>query len=570
MRLPHRPRSASWATVLAQICLLSWASVGNATPLGDSWTQVADALQREQQRALQLHTKGRAHPYLAATHYAAIRSYHVEASLGAVVSEGPAELHVALPMLRVGSPQLDNSNFSPSDDEVGGPALLRVPLESAPGALEYALWPAFDAAYRVASDALEQKQSARASATLSYPPPVDFAPAPVVRAGGGQALTLPVLDDLRAAAVAGSSELSHVGIQSSGVTISAWCDERVFVSTEGARAYEATSLVEVRIHAETQAPDGMPLRTVESFLLAREQGELHVVDVVRRAARRVRDGTLEALQAPLMEDYSGPVLFEDGAAPQFFYDVLSPQLSGTPVADLEPPAWGRRIGKRVLPSFLSVLDDPTVSKLQESIVAGHYGFDEQGVAPLGVELIRSGRLETLLMSRAANRYLSGSTGHARSGLSGVPRAHVGHLLVRNHRPSSRAALRSRLLGIAREQGLEYALIIRAMEPRGYASGGGALPAPLAIYRLYPDGRQERVRGGTLLEVVPRQLRDIVSAGSQLHVLNLRVETGALPLMVTASVPDLLFEELELRTPAGGFPLLKRIPQPAPISPQAAH
>jgi hypothetical protein len=90
------------------------------------------------------------------------------------------------------------------------------------------------------------------------------------------------------------------------------------------------------------------------------------------------------------------------------------------------------------------------------------------------------------------------------------------------------------------------------------SGGSARPAspPILLYRVYPDGREELVRGLRFRGVSTRSLRDIVAASTETALFDFvnngapLAFLGAGGLIAPAAViaPGLLFEELELERP----------------------
>jgi hypothetical protein len=77
---------------------------------------------------------------------------------------------------------------------------------------------------------------------------------------------------------------------------------------------------------------------------------------------------------------------------------------------------------------------------------------------------------------------------------------------------------------------------------GAGGGGGSLGDPIAVYKVYPDGREELVRGCEFGSIDVGSLKDIVAAGREPVVLNTRAGGG-----VAASIiaPPVLLEELEL-------------------------
>jgi len=93
--------------------------------------------------------------------------------------------------------------------------------------------------------------------------------------------------------------------------------------------------------------------------------------------------------------------------------------------------------------------------------------------------------------------------------------------------------------------------------------------PVLVYRVYPDGREELVRGLRFRGVSTRSLRDVLAA-SQETVLFDYVNNGA-PLaslgggglLAPTSIvsPGLLFEEIEFDVPQEQLPKLPVVPPP---------
>ena len=78
---------------------------------------------------------------------------------------------------------------------------------------------------------------------------------------------------------------------------------------------------------------------------------------------------------------------------------------------------------------------------------------------------------------------------------------------------------------------------------GFPGGaGGAIGDPVAIYKVYADGREELVRGCEFGSFDVGSLKDIIAAGRTPVVYNSGSTTGARASVVA---PAVLFEELEL-------------------------
>ena len=100
--------------------------------------------------------------------------------------------------------------------------------------------------------------------------------------------------------------------------------------------------------------------------------------MLTREVKAVGENVTALSQAPVGEAYDGPVLFEAPAAAQLFGQVLGDNLKLTrkPVTDpgrpshYSPSELENRIGSRILPDWMDVVDDPTQTQYR-----GHTFWD---------------------------------------------------------------------------------------------------------------------------------------------------------------------------------------------------
>jgi predicted Zn-dependent protease len=245
--------------------------------------------------------------------------------------------------------------------------------------------------------------------------------------------------------------------------------------------------------------------------------------------------------------YTGPVLVEGDASAELFAhhfanlvsaharsggggDALTTLLSG-PTASLL-----NKTGSRVLPDFLSVVDNPQLTEADGHVLYGYYKFDEEGVPSRETVLIKDGILKTLLTSRAPVRGMLQSTGNMRE--HGVE---PGNLFVDASKTSSRDELRKQLQELVSTRGLEYGYILRRL------SGNVALEA----IRVYPDGHEEAVRDARVAEIAVTSFKDVLAVSKERTVYTERAQitslAGLSPFsgadLVSYVVPDMLFEDM---------------------------
>jgi predicted Zn-dependent protease len=314
-------------------------------------------------------------------------------------------------------------------------------------------------------------------------------------------------------------------------------------------------------------------------------------DVLRNMVSEVGQNVQALINAPVGEPYVGPVLFEGIAGPQIVAEVLGPHLTvprrpvGEPGRQMrfQPSELEGRIGSRILPDFLSVVDDPAQSDWKGEPLIGSYSIDEEGVIPKPLAVIEDGQLKNFLLTRQPVRGFEHSNGRARlPGAFGARTASISNLFMTSSENMRGPELKQKLLEMVQARNKPYGIIVRKMDfpssapPEELrrimaANAGSSRPvsAPVLVYRVYANGKEELVRGLVFRGLNIRSLRDIVAVSadsSVLHYLNNLLPfalVGAAPYVAPSSVvaPSLLFDDLELARPDQDAPNLPLVPPP---------
>lgn len=518
----------------------------------------------------------------------------VAAQYGSVTSRSQATTRRLVVRVRVGSKDLDNTNFVASGpggfSRAAFPASL--PLEDDYGAIRRQIWLATDRAYKAALDQLAKKRAALQNRTVVEQVP-DFSDQEANTYSQAGAESEPDFERLgetvrelsgvfRAAPEVSASEV--VGF-ASAVRLN-------YLNSEGSSFSRFVSSSSVSVRAGTQAADGSVL---EDSVTARAQSvdELPEGAELAGRARQLAARLARLREAPHMERYTGPVLFQRQAAAELVRQVLAPRLLATRMPVAADPRFERmieqqanpfvdRIGARVLPRFLRIVDDPTLDEFNGVPLLGGYPVDFEGV-PAGVtSLVERGFLKTLLATRSPVPGVLSSTGSHRGG-GPAP----SNLLIESSAGMAEAELLVELQAMAAERDLDYAIrvdrigqplgLIEAQSRGGRSRGRspeGVQLRSLSAYRIYSDGREEPVSQAVLLGVSESAFRDIVAASADRYVhtapfrspgrfqQDLRFGQG--PPLVSYVVPSLLFEDVTVRRPQGNIPRLPLVPQPAAV------
>ena len=141
---------------------------------------------------------------------------------------------------------------------------------------------------------------------------------------------------------------------------------------------------------------------------------------MRRAAQALAENLTKLAAAPVGEDYNGPILFEGAAAAQLLAEVLGKNLTlqRRPVSErgrngfFQPSELEGRQGSRIMPEFMTVVDDPTQQEWRGKPLFGRYEVDREGVVPKPLTLVEKGVLKNFLLTRQPVRGFTGSNGRA--------------------------------------------------------------------------------------------------------------------------------------------------------------
>jgi len=281
---------------------------------------------------------------------------------------------------------------------------------------------------------------------------------------------------------------------------------------------------------------------------------------------------LHALRrAPPLDPYAGPAILSGRASAVFFHEVFGHRVEGQrQKLETEGQTFKRKVNEVVLPSSMSVYFDPTLRRLGTTDLAGFYRFDDEGVRAQRVTVVDRGVLKTFLMSRAPIEGFPGSNGHGRSELGLAPVARQSNLIVETTERHTPAELKRMLIDEVRRQGKPYGLLFDDIEG-GFTITRRFIPnafnvMPVMVYRVYPDGHQELVRGVDFIGTPLTAFSKIVAADDKVEVFNglCGAESGWVP--VSAVSPGLLLSQVEVQKKPKSQERPPILPPPAPEQP----
>jgi len=491
-------------------------------------------------------------PYFIDYRVVDVDDWEAEAALGALRSESHAHIRFLLVQVRLGDYKQDSSSAR------GEGTVEIVPLDRDDQAFRFQVWTATDKAYKQAVEALTDKQARLKQLTIDHPVD-DFAHAEAVESLGPlvelKVEREPWLKMLRDASGLYKQDAK---VQLLNAALSFKTVNRYYLNSEGTVVRSGEELYRMSLSGDTQAEDGMRLEK-NTGVTATSTQDLPMPTEFQERANELMASLKQLREAPLAdEDYHGPVLLSAHAAVPVFSSLIGNNLLGNK-PELGQNArvrgdFASSYKTRVLPDFMTVVDDPTLTAMEGRALAGHYTVDDEGVQAQRVPLIEKGVLVNYLLGRQPIRDFPASNGHGRAGLPlSWPAPGLGNLVVQSSNPVAPEELKKKLIALCKDRGLEYGYYVELL--------GGAR-VPRLLYRVWvKDGHEELVRGGVFGDLDQRSMRsNIIAAGSDHFVVN---ETQPFPHSVVA--PSILFDDLEVKRQTSNKDKLPEYSAPETVS-----
>jgi TldD protein len=489
-------------------------------------------------------------PYYVEYRVNEVDDFGAEAAFGALRENQHIHVRVLRAVVRIGDYKQD-SYFGRGQGESG-----ILPLDNDPIALRRQIWLVTDQAYKAAGEALAEKQAAMKQFSVDPNPVADFAKAspmiavePTVSLNVDEAAWKKTLED------ATGLYKQYPDVQSVTASARFSAINEYLVNSEGTVTRCGKTTYSVQLNSSAQAADGMRLSRSPAFMVARSE-ELPTHDALMGEAKKMLDTIVALRQAPIVEEeYRGPVLFAPDAADDIVASLIGQNVLGQKPQLGKPNrttgAFATSYKTRVLPNFLTVVDDPTMKDFHGKSLVGSYAVDNEGVNAQAVTAVENGTLQNYLIGRQPIRDFPASNGHGRAAPGSFPGPSLGVLLVKSSDAQSPEELKKKVIQMVTEQGKPYGYRVETLGPGN---------SPRLLYRVYAqDGHEELVRGAVFNELDIRALRsDLIAVGNDPLVSN---RAGGAPTTIIS--PSLLFDELEVKRADTSKDKLPDYPAPPP-------
>jgi predicted Zn-dependent protease len=518
---------------------------------------VLTAIEQEMQRTLKVLGEEANPPYFLSYSVTEIQEISITASFGELVIDDSDHSRMLDIDIRVGDYQLDNTRQirGNSFDFGGGVRGVNIPEGNDVAALRAAIWSETDNQYKraverylkVVTNKAVKVQEEDSSADFSKETPYTYSDK---------------LNHLNIDTTAWRERLKRISqvfaaypfIYNSSVTLRAEVWNKYFINSEGAKLQTSDIYFRVFSQASTKADDGMTLPLFRSYF-AYSPEDLPSEDLMIREAKEVVTLLKELRKAPLIEIFSGPVILSGEASGVFFHEIFGHRIEGHRIKDVNSSqTFKNLVGEKILPEFIDVVFDPTITKLGQQDVSGFYRYDDQGVKAQKVTTVKDGKFQSFLMSRSPINNFQHSNGHGRRQPGFAPVARQSNLVVQAKKTVSFDSLKALLREECKKQEKEFGLYFVEIQG-GFTFTQRTIPnafnvQPLVVYKIYADGRpDELVRGVDLIGTPLTTFKSIIASANDLGIFNgvCGAESGGVP--VSASSPSLLVSQIEVQKKA---------------------
>lgn len=481
-----------------------------------------------------------------------IYDMNVRVAQGGVSTKTQGPAYLAQVSARAGSPKMDNTRTLKTKKE----AYDKYILEKTPAAgdsedvLKITFWDLTQRAARsaqrnfsdVQADAQNASRRADDSDDFTFPPKANFCRTEQFAAFD--------LDQIAARLVKASAlTQGYPFILDSDFSFSATYGHRYFADSVGTTLKTPTRLVRLSYSLTAETKDGQILTRSKSYDVLTPE-ELPTDAQLSADIMQSIDELQLLLNAPEAEPVSVPAILKNKAMAVFVHEVLGHRMEGH---RQKQDSFGRtftdKIGQAVVSPVLTIVDDATLPAFNNIPLRGFYEYDSEGVKVRPVTLIEKGVLKEFLMSSSPIKNFPQSNGHGRAALGRRPVARMGNTRTIADPVVTYDELEKMLIAEIKAQHKPYGIIIEDLSG-GFTQTSTYSPQafklePTLVYRLYPDGRKEAVRGADMVGTPLVSFNAVIAAADDYDVFNgsCGAESGWVP--VSSIAPSVLLKSLEI-------------------------
>lgn len=453
--------------------------------------------------------------------------------------------------VRVGDYQLDNSVNGKSGSSSSYKRSSLLPIENDIDAIRAVIWQITDDTYKKSLTQYFNKKAKKVQEVDKNNLPSFSKEKPSIHIGKERQLVFDKSEWEKKIKELSSIVKDYRELDDSTITFTAQKETVFFINSEKSKYITDDILYSINIDLSAISEDGNVINNFGSFHY-KNIADIPDLDSMKKEVKKVINEAYEIKNAKSINPINLPAILEPEAAGILFHEAIGHRLEGErQIDDTQGQTFSERVGTQIIPSFLSIEDDPSLYDFNGGSLLGYFVYDDQGVKGKRVSLVKNGILRNFLLSRTPVKGFTNSNGHGRASNGRAPMARMSNLIIRSENEFSKQELKNLLIQEIKKQNKDFGIIIKKMtggETNTSSYDFQAFKAtPLLLYKVDPDtGEETPVRGVEIVGTPLISINKIIATGNNYKAFNgfCGAESGYVPVSTIA--PSILITEIELQ------------------------
>lgn len=475
----------------------------------------------------------------------------IMAKFGSLILSEKSKTRELFVDVRVGDYQLDNSVNGKSGSSSSYKRSSLLPIENDIDAIRAVIWQITDDTYKKSLTQYFNKKAKKIQEVDKNNLPSFSKEKPSIHIGKERQLVFDKSEWEKKIKELSSIVKDYRELDDSTITFTAQKETVFFINSEKSKYITDDILYSINIDLSAISEDGNVINNFGSFHY-KNIADIPDLDSMKKEVKKVINEAYEIKNAKSINPINLPAILEPEAAGILFHEAIGHRLEGErQIDDTQGQTFSERVGTQIIPSFLSIEDDPSLYDFNGGSLLGYFVYDDQGVKGKRVSLVKNGILRNFLLSRTPVKGFTNSNGHGRASNGRAPMARMSNLIIRSENEFSKQALKNLLIQEIKKQNKDFGIIIKKMtggETNTSSYDFQAFKAtPLLLYKVDPDtGEETPVRGVEIVGTPLISINKIIATGNNYKAFNgfCGAESGYVPVSTIA--PSILITEIELQ------------------------
>ena len=475
----------------------------------------------------------------------------IMAKFGSLILSEKSKTRELFVDVRVGDYQLDNSVNGKSGSSSSYKRSSLLPIENDIDAIRAVIWQITDDTYKKSLTQYFNKKAKKIQEVDKNNLPSFSKEKPSIHIGKERQLVFDKSEWEKKIKELSSIVKDYRELDDSTITFTAQKETVFFINSEKSKYITDDILYSINIDLSAISEDGNVINNFGSFHY-KSIADIPDLDSMKKEVKKVINEAYEIKNAKSINPINLPAILEPEAAGILFHEAIGHRLEGErQIDDTQGQTFSERVGTQIIPSFLSIEDDPSLYDFNGGSLLGYFVYDDQGVKGKRVSLVKNGILRNFLLSRTPVKGFTNSNGHGRASNGRAPMARMSNLIIRSENEFSKQELKNLLIQEIKKQNKDFGIIIKKMaggETNTSSYDFQAFKAtPLLLYKVDPDtGEETPVRGVEIVGTPLISINKIIATGNNYKAFNgfCGAESGYVPVSTIA--PSILITEIELQ------------------------